>query len=565
MRSGPHPLRTGHANGDVMSQFESAMAPATPAGIPAVHSEPARGLVRTWAPKAAMLLVMLAGVGLANRLPAIVQERGTGVPLSEVAAEITKIGDGWVMTLAWLAGIIAALSVLVFPLEERFIQAVATSLGSLAVLVLPFFVARNLTLLSPQGVALGPGLIGMVAAFVAAAVLPWCNLLWWNRMKPVLGPAWQKWLFVGPAALWILMLTIFPLAYAITTSRYAFRTGKVAKDVGWGNYRKLFSDALFDPATRGQAIMHTLLVAVGAVAVVLVVGIIVGLLTDSGSPTESLRRAAPWVPIVAVPAVLLSLSGDPGVLPAFFGQQLPLFPVLDKDVSFTLSITYIFVIGAVALEMVLGFLLALLFNREMRGRSVLRTIITLPIFATPVAIGFLGRTIFYEGGGPVNSFLELFRVVPPPWLSSPVWARITTIITDVWEWTPLVFIIALAGLQGLPQDVTEASSVDGAGWWSTLRYITLPLMAPILWLILLLRTVDAFKVFDLVVAMTLGGPGQATRYYSYFNYQTARKQFFYGEAAAQAFLLLFIVLVLVSLLWGRIRHIYEDEMREARS
>jgi multiple sugar transport system permease protein len=548
-----------------MSHFETAMAPVTPGGIAAVRSEPARSTVRTWAPKAAILVAMAVGFAMANMLPAIALEGGGGVPLSEVAASITKEGNGWVMTLVWLAGIIALISVLVFPIEERFIQAVAISLGSLAVLVLPIYVSQNLAKISPQGLALGQGLQGMIAGYALAAVLPWFNLLWWNRMKPVLGPAWQKWLFVGPAALWILMLTVFPLAYAITTSRYAFRTGKIVKDVGWGNYRKLFNDVLFDPATRGQAIVHTILVAVGAAVFVLVLSIIIGLLTDRSSLSESVRSAAPWVPIVAVPAALLSISGDPNALPAIFGQQLPLFPVLDKDVSFTLSITYIFVIGAVAAEMLLGFLLALFFNREMRGRSVLRTIITLPIFATPVAIGFLGRTIFYEGGGPVNSFLELFHIVPPPWLSSPVWARITTIITDVWEWTPLVFIIALAGLQGLPQDVTEASAVDGAGWWATLRYITLPLMAPILWLILLLRTVDAFKVFDLVVAMTLGGPGQATRYYSFFNYQTARKQFFYGEAAAQAFLLLFIVLVLVSLLWGRIRHIYEGEEQGASS
>ena len=113
--------------------------------------------------------------------------------------------------------------------------------------------------------------------------------------------------------------------------------------------------------------------------------------------------------------------------------------------------------------------------------------------------------------------------------------------------------------QGLPQEVLEASEVDGGGWWQSLRFITLPLMAPILWLILLLRAVDAFKVFDLAVAMTSGGPGQATRYYSYFVYQTSRKQFFFGEAAAQAFLLLIIVLVLVSLLWGRISHVYEDD------
>ncbi|MFT4040330.1 MAG: sugar ABC transporter permease, partial [Thermomicrobiales bacterium] len=519
-----------------MSHVETAMPPG--AGPAASLRSPAPGTQRqTTIPKIVVLALMVVGLILANMMAAISSEGG-GIPLSEVAAAITKEGNGWVMTLTWMAGVIAALAVLVFPVEERFIQTVAISLGSLLVLMLPVYVSQNLTKIESSGLALGPGLIALAVCFAATAVLPWLNLLWWNRMKPVLGPAWEKWIFVGPATLWILGLTVFPLAYAVTTSRYAFRTGKIVKDVGWGNYRKLFNDVLFDPATRGQAILHTVLVGVAAVAAVLVIGTIIGVLTDRGDVQTSLRGSLKWAPLVAVPALLLSLTGDPNALPSFFGRPLPTFNVFDKDVSFTLSITYIFVAGAVICEMVLGFLFALLFNREMRGRSVLRTIITLPIFATPVAIGFLGRTIFYEGGGPVNSFLQLFEVTPPPWLSNPTWARVTTIITDVWEWTPLVFIIALAGLQGLPQDVTEASAVDGAGWWATLRYITLPLMAPILWLILLLRTVDAFKVFDLVVAMTLGGPGQATRYYSFFNYQTARKQFFYGEAAAQAFLLL---------------------------
>ena len=540
-----------------MSQLQTTAAPGAEP-MESLRVQPADALGRSWIPKIAILVAMAAGFILANTQPAISLADG-GVPLSEVAATITKEGNGWVMTLVWMAGVIAALAVLVFPLEERFIQTVAICLGSLAVLILPIYVSRNLTTIEAQGTGLGPGLFGLAGGFLVAAVLPWLNLLWWNRMSPVLGPAWEKWLFIGPAALWILGLTVFPLAYAVTTSRYAFRTGKIVKDVGWGNYRKLFNDVMFDPGTRNQAIIHNLLVVIVAAAAVLAIGAVVGLLTDQGDIRESIRSAAKWVPLVAVPALILSLTGDPNALPSFFGRPLPTFNIFDKDVSFTLSITYIFVAGAVIIEMILGFLLALLFNREMRGRSVLRTIITLPIFATPVAIGFLGRTIFYEGGGPVNSFLQLFGVVPPPWLSNPTWARITTIITDVWEWTPLVFIIALAGLQGLPQDVTEASAVDGAGWWATLRYITLPLMAPILWLILLLRTVDAFKVFDLVVAMTLGGPGQATRYYSFFNYQTARKQFFYGEAAAQAFLLLLIVLILVSLLWGRIRHVYEDQ------
>jgi hypothetical protein len=190
-----------------------------------------------------MLLAMGAGVLMANLLPAIVFGGG-GMPLSEVAAAVTGEGNGWVMTLVWLAGLIALLSVFVFPPEERFIQAVAISLGSVVVLVLPVYVSRNVTAIEPQATGLGPGMLGMTVAYLAAAVLPWFNLLWWNRTKPVLGLAWQKWLFIGPAAFWILGLTVFPLAYAITTSRYAFRTGKIVKDIGWGNYRKLFNDVL---------------------------------------------------------------------------------------------------------------------------------------------------------------------------------------------------------------------------------------------------------------------------------------------------------------------------------
>jgi len=120
-------------------------------------------------------------------------------------------------------------------------------------------------------------------------------------------------------------------------------------------------------------------------------------------------------------------------------------------------------------------------------------------------------------------------------------------------------VIALAGLQSLPQDVVEASEVDGASWWQSFKAITLPLMAPILWLILLLRTIDAFKVFDIAQSMTVGGPGRATEYYSMFNYRTARKNFNYGDAAAQAFLLLLVVSILITVLWNRISHVYEDE------
>lgn len=504
--------------------------------------------LRTWAPRGIVVLLMAIGFILANTQLALRFEDGSGLPLSEVAFIITKAGAGWVMTMTWLAGILSVIAVFVFPPQERFVGAVAASLSSLLVLTLPWYVATHVKDIDSKGVAIGPGLLALAACFLATAVIPWLNLLWWNRQTPVLGPQWEKWLFVGPAALWVLALTVFPLAFAITTSKYAYRTGKVARDIGWGNYRKLFNDVLFDPVTRGPAVVQAIGVFLAVGAIVVVVGAVRGVVTDQAPAREAARRSLNYVPIIAVPILIYYLTKT----------------ILDKDISFTLEITYFFVVVAVAIEMVLGFLLALLFNREMRGRSVLRTLITLPIFATPVAIGYLGRTIFYEGGGPVNSFLEIFGIVPPPWLSNPFWARTTTVITEVWEWTPLVFIIALAGLQSLPQEVLEASEVDGGGWWDSLRHITLPLMAPILWLILLLRAVDAFKVFDLAVAMTSGGPGQATRYFSYLVYQTSRKQFFFGEAAAQAFLLLIIVLILVSILWGRISHVYEDDQEVAR-
>ena len=525
-----------------MAQLESTGALSVPADQPR-SAEAAGSDLRTWLSRGAILAALLAGFLLANTLPAVMLADGSGVPLSEVAAKLTKAGDGWVMVLAWLTGIIAALSAVVFPRSERFVQTLAVAFASLLALILPVFVSRSLPKVDPEAVALGPGLQGYAAAFVVAALLPWGALLVWNRAEPVLGRDWGKWLFVLPAIVWILMLTVFPLAYAISTSRYAFRNGKIIRDVGWGNYRKLFNDTLFSWSTALPVILTVVGIVLASLALVALLGGARAVLSGEPYTGERLRGALRNTPLLAVPVVLYYLT----------------LKVLDKDVSFILAITYFFLVGAVFFEMILGFGLALLFNREIRGRSVMRTILTLPIFATPVAIGYLGRTIFYEGGGPVNSLLSTFGITPPPWLSDPFWSRITTIIADVWQWTPFVFIIALAGLQGLPQDILEASEVDGATVWDNFRHITLPLMAPILWLILLLRAIDAFKVFDLVVAMTLGGPGQATRYYSYFNYQTARKFFFYGEAAAQAFLLLFIVVVLVALLWGKIAHIYEDE------
>ncbi|MCA9862506.1 MAG: sugar ABC transporter permease [Thermomicrobiales bacterium] len=246
-----------------------------------------------------------------------------------------------------------------------------------------------------------------------------------------------------------------------------------------------------------------------------------------------------------------------GIQGAFVGlgnfQRLLTDSVLHED----LITTFQFVIVAVAIEMVLGIGLALLFNREMRGRGLLRTLATLPLFTTPVALGYLGITLFYEEGGPINSFIRMLGGPQIPWLSSPFWAKGAIVMLDVWQWTPFVFLVTLAGLQGMSQDLTEASQVDGAQGWQTLLYIVMPLLAPLLWLVLLLRAIEAFKVFDTVVTLTAGGPGRATEVISRYTYLTMRKFSDYGYAAAQGFLLLLIVSILLTILWGRIKHNYE--------
>ena len=149
--------------------------------------------------------------------------------------------------------------------------------------------------------------------------------------------------------------------------------------------------------------------------------------------------------------------------------------------------------------------MALLLNQEMR-QSVLRAIMVLPLFATPVGMGFLGITLFYEINRSYQRlFLRTLGIEGIPWLSTPQWAPVAVMLIDIWQWTPFVFLVSLAACR-LLVDLYEAAEVDGASGWDSFRNITLPLMTPTLWLILLLRLVEAFKVFDIPASMTLGGP-----------------------------------------------------------
>jgi multiple sugar transport system permease protein len=236
--------------------------------------------------------------------------------------------------------------------------------------------------------------------------------------------------------------------------------------------------------------------------------------------------------------------------------------LVDDNLHNALRVTLKFIMLAVPIEMVLGFGLAILLDREIRGKHILRTLMIMPLFATPVAIGYLGITFYYERHGPINVLIHALGGAEIPWLSHPIWALISIVLIDIWQWTPFVFLISLAALQGIPLDLYEAAQVDGSSAFQRFRYLTLPLMVPTLWLILLLRLVECLKVLEIPTTLTRGGPARATEVYSLFTYRTALGFFDLGYATAQGFLLLAIALLMIAVIFSRIRQLYQPESRD---
>ena len=228
----------------------------------------------------------------------------------------------------------------------------------------------------------------------------------------------------------------------------------------------------------------------------------------------------------------------------------------DYKVHHSAKITIVFILVTVAIEILLGLLIALLFNQKLKRLKVYRTIMLLPLFATPVAIGFLFLTIFYEEGGPINGFLIPlgFKI---PWLSHPIWSMVCVMWVDIWQWTPFCFLVILAGLQSLPEEVYEAASLDYRPGWQLFRRITLPMLQPVLIIVLLLRLIEACKIFDIPSRLTRGGPGTATMVYSLYTYLTGLKYFDLGYASVQGFALLVVMMIIITFFFKRIREIYE--------
>lgn len=227
-----------------------------------------------------------------------------------------------------------------------------------------------------------------------------------------------------------------------------------------------------------------------------------------------------------------------------------------------LQTTVYFVIFDVALSVALGLILALIFSRPLRktlgGSRFFRSLFTMPMFTAPIALGYLGLTIFHEDVGAVNTVLKALGMIDAPRWFSNVWlARLAISMVDIWQWTPFCFLVTLAGLQSLPEEVYEAAVLDTSSGWQMFRRITFPMLAPVLFTVVILRVVETFKLLDIPFALTSGGPGMATQTYSFFVYLTGLRNFNSGYASALAYILLVIMLVIASFFFRRLRANYD--------
>jgi len=242
----------------------------------------------------------------------------------------------------------------------------------------------------------------------------------------------------------------------------------------------------------------------------------------------------------------------------FIGLQNYIRAVGDYRFQNSVGVTLFFAISSVVLTVGIGLGLALLFNRPMRGQRVFRSLFTMPMFTAPIALGYLGLTIFHEDVGAVNTILRALGVADLPRWGSEIWtARAAIVLVDVWQWTPFCFLVLLAGLSALPEEVYEAAVLDTSSGWDIFRFVTLPLLTPVLFTVIMLRLVEAFKMLDIPFSLTNGGPGAATQTMSFYIYLTGLRNFNQGYASAMAYFLLIAMMIIAMIFFRRMRQNFD--------
>ena len=225
------------------------------------------------------------------------------------------------------------------------------------------------------------------------------------------------------------------------------------------------------------------------------------------------------------------------------------YAALGEDPLYRASLrnTVFFAGVSVMVQMLLGFALALLCSKALRARSLYRMIFILPILIPGIVVGAIWKLILNEDFGLLNQVLALVGMWPIDWLGEPSIALLSVVLVDVWHWTPFCFLLLLASLESLPQDIYESAKIDGARGWQEIAWITLPLMLPAILVTFAFRLIVAFKVFDEVYLLTSGGPGTATEVLSFTIYQRFFAEDRAGYGAAMSVSAIFIVCLLLAL------------------
>jgi multiple sugar transport system permease protein len=209
---------------------------------------------------------------------------------------------------------------------------------------------------------------------------------------------------------------------------------------------------------------------------------------------------------------------------------------------------------AVTVELLLGLLLAQALVNPLPGKRFFVTLFILPVVMAPLIVGYTWRMLWDAQYGPINQMLGwiMGRPVEIVWLANPHTVYPAILITEIWQWTPFMFLVLLAGLVAVDPQLREAASLDGASGWQTFRLVILPLVQPIMLIAILFRALDVFKLFDIIFSLTGGGPGSQTETVSFYVYQLGFKNFRLGYTAAVSILVLIIVSIFITILWQRL-------------
>lgn len=226
----------------------------------------------------------------------------------------------------------------------------------------------------------------------------------------------------------------------------------------------------------------------------------------------------------------------------FIGLQNYITALTDKYFMSSAATTFVFTVGVVLFEFLLGLGIALLLNTNVRGKNIYFSIIIIPMMITPVAVGLTWRLLLHSELGIINYVLRLLGITGKAWLADSKLALGTVMFIDVWQNVSYMVLVLQAGLVSLPTEPYEAAKVDGSSALQSFQYLTIPMMAPTFMTVLLMRAISALKTYDLVYVLTKGGPGISTEVISYHIYQEAFRDLELGSASAMSYLLVLVII-----------------------